>query len=95
MKCEIILYTLDDCEGCKILRKNVNEVIQKNTTLEITVNEINSTGSEKKVLRQLSPYKVYDFPAMLFIKNGIITLADSGSRPVTVLQRYIDLYFKK
>ena len=90
----IELYTLQDCEGCKVLKKNVEKLIEIHEKLNITLNEIDVTDKTKKYLKQLNNYKIYDFPAMLFIKDGMVVLSDYGSRPYAVLQRYIDLYFK-
>ena len=90
----IRLYIMDDCEGCKILRRNIIESIEKYSNLCIDLEEINVTNKTRKYLSYLGNYKVHDFPAFQLVKDGAVVLSDCGSRPIAFIQRYIDLYFK-
>ena len=95
MSLSIKLYTITGCASCKIIEKNINEVINNNASLNIKITtELVDEKHISDVLKHLKRYKIYDFPAFQFIRNGVIILSDYGSRPVAVLQRYIDLYFK-
>lgn len=94
MRLAIKLWTIQDCEGCKILRRVLTEAIEYNSDLNIDFVEIDATNSTRKHLSYLGNYKIGDFPAFQFIKDGVVVLSDSGSRPKAFIQRYIDLYFK-
>lgn len=90
MERRILIITTKNCLGCTILVNNVQTVVaksSKNITLEIKdFNEV-----PKRILHQ---YKAFDYPFVVFIKDGEVTFKFSGSTHINVIQRYIDLYLK-
>lgn len=86
---EILLITTKGCEGCKIQENLIKEAI-KNSGLDITFNKADVNDCRKSWLKI---HNVKDFPTtMMFDDANELKFQFSGTRPVIVIERYIDVH---
>lgn len=86
---EILLITTKGCEGCKIQENLIKEAI-KNSGLDIVFNKVDVNDCRKTWLRI---HNVTDFPTtMMFDDANELKFQFSGTRPVIVIERYIDVH---
>lgn len=86
---EILLITTKGCEGCKIQENLIKEAI-KNSGLDITFNKADVNDCRKTWLKI---HNVTDFPTtMMFDDANELKFQFSGTRPVIVIERYIDVH---
>lgn len=86
---EIILFTTEGCEGCKIAKTLINNaIIQSNLSINLEVfdNSIFTTLSKL--------YNVDDFPTAIFIKNGMPVGKIVGTTTVDEIIKEINRCFK-
>lgn len=86
---EILLITTKGCEGCKIQENLIQDAI-KNSGLDITFNKADVNDCRKSWLKI---HNVKDFPTtMMFDDANELKFQFSGTRPVIVIERYIDVH---
>lgn len=86
---EILLITTEGCEGCKIQENLIKEAI-KHSGLDITFNKADVKHFRKSWLKV---HNVKDFPTtMMFDDANELKFKFSGTRPVIVIERYIDVH---
>lgn len=90
MKRKILIITTKNCLGCAIQTEHVQTAIaksSKNICLEIK--------DFKDIPKRVIYYnKINDYPATLFMVDDVVKFKYTGSIPVIMIQRYIDVYLK-
>ena len=86
----ILLVTTKGCAACLIMNRLLNQAIEEShKSIALEVKDI------KKVDTMfLRDNKVTDFPTTFFIKDGVVKFRYTGTNPVTVIHRWIDIHFK-
>lgn len=86
----ITLVHIDDCEGCiiadKILRTAINT-----TSKHVDYTKMNMTKPNRRFLKS---FNITDYPTILFMVKGVCKLKLTGSYPLAVIHRYMDIHFK-
>jgi len=86
---EILLITTEGCEGCKIQENLIQDAI-KNSGLDIKFNKADAKHFRKSWLKI---HNVTDFPTtIMFDDANELKFKFSGTRPVIVIERYIDVH---
>lgn len=86
---KIFLITTKGCEGCKIQENLIKEAI-KNSGLDIKFNKADVNHCRKAWLKV---HNVTDFPTtMMFDDANELKFQFSGTRPVIVIELYIDIH---
>lgn len=86
---EILLITTKGCEGCKIQENLIKDAI-KNSGLDITFDKADVNDCNKSWLRK---HNATDFPTtMMFDDANELKFQFSGTRPVIVIEQYIDVH---
>ena len=83
-----MLITTKGCKACDIMKNNIVEALTS-TTKDISVVVKNREDMDKTELKK---YNGIDFPTILFYNDGIMKYKYSGTRPVVVILRWIDIY---
>lgn len=89
MKRKILLITTKGCEGCKIL----DRIIQK--ALDNYDKEVDYEIKDKDNIDVdfLKKHHINDFPMTILYKDNIIVFMFVGTKPVSVVNKYISIHF--
>lgn len=87
---KILLITTQGCGGCRIMERLIHEAIRKSSK-EIEFHKADYKELKPKFLRD---HEVRDYPTTFFIKDNDIKFQYTGTNPVIVILRWIDVYFK-
>lgn len=91
VKKEILVITTKGCIGCDIQNRNVDEAIKQSKKHRITKVVKDWRKVDRTMLKLVN---VKDYPSTVFLVNNEIRFRCTGSYPVPVLVRWIDLYMK-
>lgn len=83
---KILLISTKGCVGCTIMRRNVREAINEKD-IDFEVKDVNDVSK-----KFLNDYHIRDFPTTLFFIDNLLKFRWTGSMPVAVIVRWIDLY---
>ena len=87
---KILLITTEGCEGCTIMKNNVQQAINasnKNITFE--------TKDRRDINKKfLYIHSIKDFPTILLFIDDRLKYKYSGTMPSIVVTRWIDIHFK-
>ncbi len=83
---KILLVTTEGCEGCKIINNLITQALESYNDIELEV--VDKQEVNNKFFKALY---VNDFPATFLIKDGQVKFVFTGTRPVPVIVRYIDI----
>jgi len=87
---KILIVTTRGCGGCIIMTRLVKQaLVESHKSISLEVKDIKSV--DKSFLHE---NKVTDFPTTFFIKDGAVKFKYTGTNPVTVILRWIDIHFK-
>lgn len=89
MKRKILLITTKGCEGCKIL----DRIIQK--ALDNYDKEVDYEIKDKDNIDVdfLKKHHINDFPMTILYKDNLIVFMFVGTKPVSVVNKYISIHF--
>ena len=93
-KYNVTLITLTGCEGCSIMLSNVVEAVSKSRkAIDFKhINIGNDTMNENKSF--LSKHNIKDFPTLMLYIDKDLVFKYTGTMPVAVILRWIDIHFK-
>ena len=95
-KYTIILLTTAGCQGCAIMHSNTLEAIHMSHK-DIEYKRIDMLKDSKETEQYCKSFGVKDFPTILFFDNSKpagYKYKYTGSMPVVVILRWIDIHFK-
>ena len=87
---KILLITTEGCEGCTIMKHNL-EYACKQVSRSFEVGIYDRFDVLSTVLKR---YGVTDFPTLLMFSKGELLHKYTGTMPIPVIVRWIDIYFK-
>lgn len=87
---KILLITTQGCAGCRIMERLIGEAINKSSK-EIEFHKKDFKEVKPKFLRDNG---IRDYPTTVFIKDDSIRFIYTGTNPMIVILRWIDVYFK-
>lgn len=92
-KYKIILLTTAGCDGCQVMHQNTVEAINmSHKPIEFKrIDLIKDADETKKCCKY---FGVKDFPTILLFDGEDLKLKYTGSMPVAVILRWIDIHFK-
>ena len=93
----IILLTTAGCEGCQIMHSNTLEAINISHK-DIEFKRVDMLKDTKETEQYCKKFGITDFPTILMFNNNknseIPEYRYTGSMPVSVVLRWIDIHFK-
>jgi len=96
-KYTIILLTTAGCEGCQIMHSNTLEAVHMSHK-DIEFKRIDMLKNSDETKQYCKKYSITDFPTILMFDNNKNTETPvykyTGSMPVSVVLRWIDIHFK-
>ena len=92
-KYTIILLTTAGCEGCQVMHSNTLEAINMSHK-DIEFKRVDMIKDMKETEQYCKKYNITDFPTILFFSNEELKYKYTGSMPVVVVLRWIDIHFK-
>lgn len=86
----ILLVTTRGCAACVIMTRLVKQAVEEShKSIALDVKDIKAV--DKSFLHS---HKITDFPTTFFIKDDVVKFIYTGTNPVTVIHRWIDIHFK-
>ena len=92
-KYTIILLTTAGCEGCSIMHSNTLEAVNMSHK-DIEYKRVDMLKDTEETKQYCRKYNITDFPTILFFDNDTFKYKYTGSMPVVVVLRWIDIHFK-
>lgn len=92
-KYTIILLTTAGCEGCQIMHQNTIEAIAMSYK-PIEFKRIDLLKDTKETENYCKEFEITDFPTILLFDGTNLKYKYTGSMPVVVVLRWIDIHFK-
>lgn len=85
----ILLITTKGCEACSIASNNIDLALMQ------TSKQIGKKVVDREDCKNLiKKYNIKDFPTTVYTVDGMLKHKATGSYPVAVYLRWIDLHFK-
>lgn len=88
---KIEVITTEGCHSCEIIKKLIDEAIKLS---KVNIDEIIYKDYKEYNKNWLKQNKITDFPTILLIKDNSIKFKFSGTRPVIVIARWLDINIK-
>lgn len=92
-KYTIILLTTAGCEGCQVMHSNTLEAVHMSHK-DIEYKRVDMLKDTEETKQYCKKYNITDFPTILFFDNDTFKYKYTGSMPVVVVLRWIDIHFK-
>lgn len=92
-KYTIILLTTAGCQGCSVMHSNTLEAVHMSHK-DIEFKRVDMLKDTKETEQYCKKYNITDFPTILFFSNEELKYKYTGSMPVVVVLRWIDIHFK-
>ena len=87
---KILLITTEGCEGCAIMKNNIQAAISKEKK-DIAFEVKDRKDINKKFL---NINRIKDFPTTILFEYDRLKFKYSGTMPSIVVTRWIDIHFK-
>lgn len=90
----ITLLTTPGCQGCSIMLSNTVEAVSKSSKpidfKHIVIGQDNIKDNKAFLVK----HNIKDFPTLMLFKGDKLLYKYSGSMPIIVILRWIDVHFK-
>lgn len=87
---KITLVTTEGCLGCEVMKASIKEALST-SKVDVAFDIVDGDKVNKQFIKE---FKIGDFPATLFFKDGRFLFKKIGSVPAVVVTQWIKVNFK-